>query len=176
MNRTDIPKLIQKAITPGHSVWADLGSGDGAFTMALRELAGPDVEIYSIDLNNSRLVQQDKIFSQHFPGSRIHYMQADFSVPFVLPSLLDGVILANSLHFSNDQANVLARIKTLLKPNGKIIIIEYNITQATSWIPYPVPFERLRTLLPTAGYPAPQLLATVPSNFNREIYSAYSQV
>ena len=49
-------RRIRKAITlirPGLSgpggVWADLGCGDGIFTLALHSLVGPGSEIYAID-------------------------------------------------------------------------------------------------------------------------------
>ncbi len=58
MQHSDHINLIKKAISKTGGVWADLGSGEGAFTLGLRDLAGPNIEIYSVDKDKKRLKQQ----------------------------------------------------------------------------------------------------------------------
>ncbi len=41
MNHRDHINLIRNGIAGQGNVWAELGSGDGAFTLALAELLGP---------------------------------------------------------------------------------------------------------------------------------------
>jgi len=78
MQRSHIIRLIERAVQPGESFWADFGSGDGAFTLALRKLGGPDMELYSVDLSDARLNRQAKAFVREFDLSRLHLIHADF--------------------------------------------------------------------------------------------------
>src|SRR4051812_11083207 len=98
MTHTDHVQLIKDGIMSSGGAWADLGSGAGAFTLALRDVAGPEVEILSVDQDAGALIQQRQAMDSHFPETTIQYIQADFSQPLNLPAL-DGMIMANSLHF-----------------------------------------------------------------------------
>jgi hypothetical protein len=59
-----------------------------------------------------------------------------------------------------------------LKPNGACLIVEYNVDSGNPWAPYPLSFETFRALAPHVDLTTPRLLATVPSRFLREFYSA----
>lgn len=170
MRNATILELIRRGVRRGEHAWADLGAGDGAFTRALRELLGPAVDLYAVDVNISGLRRQ-----QRSPGSRdegrIHLIEADFTRPLDLPPL-DGVLLANALHFVQDQRAALQRFRGYLKPSGKLLIVEYDTTNASMWVPHPVPFSTLARLVPSAGFQPPELLATVPSRYRGQIYSA----
>ena len=62
MVHRDHVSLIEKSIKKG-GIWADFGSGEGAFTLALRDVAGEDVEIYSIDADSHALQKQKNYFA-----------------------------------------------------------------------------------------------------------------
>lgn len=171
MDHHDHVNLLRGGISSAGGVWADLGSGGGAFTLALRELVGPDAEIYSVDKDGGRLRDQERAFRARFPESRVHYLREDFSRPLALPPL-DGIVMANSLHYFRDRLNLLRHVRALLKPQGELILVEYNSDAGNVWVPYPLSFERWRELAPRAGFTAPQLLAAHPSHFMREIYAA----
>ena len=118
MNHTDHVNLIKKGITENSGgVWADLGSGRGAFTLALRDIAGPGVEIYSIDNDEQSLRDQKKVFDEKFPGSKVHYLHSDFTRLMDMPKL-DGVIMANSLHFYENKKEVLLHVVEYLRKSG----------------------------------------------------------
>ncbi len=99
MEHRDHVNLLRRAIPGPGGRWADLGSGEGAFTLALRDLIGTEGEIFSVDKDRGRLEAQRRIFRQRFPNSRVDFIHADFSRPLELPAL-DGIVMANSLHFS----------------------------------------------------------------------------
>lgn len=99
MNHNDHVDLLRPAdLSPGSS-WADLGAGSGAFTLALRELLGLSADIYAVDRDRGRLVELEKAHQARFGTSdHLQLIPADFTRALDLP-LLDGVLMANSLHF-----------------------------------------------------------------------------
>jgi hypothetical protein len=80
--------------------------------------------------------------------------------------------MANSLHFFKDKEKILRYVHGLLKPNGMLLLVEYNVDSGNMWVPHPLSFETFRSLAPSAGFAEPRLLAKVPSRFLKEFYSA----
>jgi ubiquinone/menaquinone biosynthesis C-methylase UbiE len=171
MIHKDHVNLIKNASIMPKSIWADFGSGWGAFTLALRDIAGENIEIFSIDTDKSSLSEQKVNFENQFPNSNIHFINSDFSNKLELPKL-DGILMANSLHYVKDQISFLKHIKSYLKPDGKFLIVEYNSDSANTWVPYPVSFVKLKLLCKQARLSTPHLLSETPSTFLDEIYSA----
>lgn len=162
--------MIEKAVQPGSYAWADFGSGDGAFTLALRDLGGPEIEIFSVDTDRGRLSRQRTLFEQVYPDSRITFLKADFTEPLKLPPL-DGILMANSLHYVDKQPDFLQRIRAYLKPAGKLLIIEYDTDTGNAYVPYPLSQKSLRLLAEHAGFTPPELLATTPSRYWGTMYA-----
>src|SRR5262245_58903991 len=103
MEHADHVNLLRKGVASPGGVWADLGSGTGAFTLALAELIGPAGEISSVDKDGGALREQERQFRARFPGQPVHYLKADFTRPLNLPPL-DGLVMANALHFHREKA------------------------------------------------------------------------
>ncbi len=172
MNHADHVDLLRPADLTSGGVWADFGAGSGAFTLALRELVGPHASIYAVDRDQRALRELERAHRQKFTTSQnIHIVRADFGGALSLPPL-DGIVMANSLHYFKDREKILRHVRSFLKLNGLLLLVEYNVDSGNVWVPYPLSFETFRLLAPRAGYGEPRLLATVPSRFLREIYSA----
>ena len=174
MKHTEHVHLIKKAISKSGGVWADFGSGVGAFTLALRELTGRDVTIYSVDKDEKRLQIQEQEFNKAFPKSLINYVKADFTKPLQLP-LLDGILMANSLHYVINQHNFLISIQKYLTQKGKLVVVEYNIDTGSQWVPYPLSFETFARLAMQTGFEKVDLLEKIPSTYWEEMYSAQAK-
>src|SRR5512136_68248 len=102
MNHRDHVELLRPANLPSGGVWADLGAGSGAFTLALRALVGSQAEIHAVDRDAGRLAELERLWRQRFgETARLHTIRADFTRPLELPPL-DGIVMANSLHFFKD--------------------------------------------------------------------------
>ena len=172
MQHADHVWLIEAGIVRGSGgVWADFGSGSGAFTLALRDMAGPDVEIWSVDRDAGALRSQQAAMERQFPGTRLHLSVGDFSRPLALPPL-DGIVAANAIHYVRDRATLLSGWRAFLKPTGRLILVEYDSDEGNRWVPYPVSFRSLPALADAAGYESPQLLGVYPSRFLDRIYAA----
>jgi ubiquinone/menaquinone biosynthesis C-methylase UbiE len=173
MNHEDHIALLGDGITGPGGVWADLGSGSGAFTLALADLLGPSARIYSVDRDERALLEQQRAMRARFPDRVLTYRAADFTQPLDLPPL-DGVVMANSLHFQRNKDSVLQLVRGYLRPHGRLILVEYNADHGNPWVPYPLAYATWEALARANGLVETRLLATRPSRFLREIYSAVS--
>ena len=173
MQHEDHVALLRDGVSGSGGVWADLGSGGGAFTLALADLIGPTGTIYSVDRDRGALREQERALRARFPSVAVTYLAADFTRPLDLPPL-DGVVMANSLHYVRDKAPVLALVSGYLKPGGRLLLVEYNADRGNPWVPFPLSYPTWERVAAQAGFTATRLLARVPSRFLGEIYSAAS--
>src|SRR5690349_4604370 len=125
MEHKDHVELLRPANLPSGGTWADFGAGAGAFTLALRELLGADAEIHAVDRDRARLGELEGAWRARFGAStRLHLLPADFTRDLALPAL-DGLLMANALHFFSDKEKVLRHVASFLKPGGRLLMVEY---------------------------------------------------
>src|SRR5688572_2216061 len=136
MNHHDHVALLRRGIPQKGGVWADLGAGGGAFTLALADLIGDTGTIYAVDRDQGALRRLAKAMQEEFPNVTLHCLVADFERPLQLPPL-DGIVMANSLHFIRNKEGTLGRVRGYLKPTGRLLLVEYNSDQGNTWVPYP---------------------------------------
>jgi len=172
MDHNDHVALLRPANLSSDGTWADFGAGSGAFTLALRELIGLDATIYAVDKDHASLNKLESAHRLRFnTNHNLIPLNQDFTRPLDLPPL-DGIVMANSLHYFRDQESILHHVREFLKPSGALVLIEYNVDSGNMWVPHPLSFETYRALAPRAGFTEPKLLAKVSSRFLREVYSA----
>jgi hypothetical protein len=159
--------LIQKGIVPHSSpqTWADLGAGKGLFSEALFSILLPGSTIHAVDLHNQPNLQ-------HHPSIIFH--QADFVKDKLSVPTLDGILMANSLHYVQQQVACIQQLKTHLRNcAGVFILIEYDTDIGNQWVPYPVSFARAQTIFGNAGYSKIEKIGERPSMYRRDsIYAA----
>src|SRR2546426_9988916 len=97
LNHADHVALIEDGVEGRGGRWADLGAGEGAFTRALADVLGPEAHVVAVDKDAGAL---------RATGSGFETRVADFTKPLDLRDL-DGVLMANSLHFVRDKEPVL---------------------------------------------------------------------
>jgi SAM-dependent methyltransferase len=176
MNHADHVQLLRAGVVdqPKNPVWADFGSGTGAFTLALADVLSAG-EIYSIDRDRGALQEQARVLAERFPTLTLRPLVADFTKPLELPPL-DGIVMANALHFIQpaQRGSVLTKLRSYLKPNMPLLLVEYNVDRGNTWVPYPFSFGTWQKVAEAAGFRATRQLGHRPSRFLGEIYSAIS--
>jgi ubiquinone/menaquinone biosynthesis C-methylase UbiE len=175
VNHADHVRLIREGVSGGGRVWADLGSGEGAFTLALADLLGPNGSIHTVDRDGGMIEVQLERLRDRFPDVPVTSVVGDFTAPIDLPPL-DGIVMANSLHFVREKAPVLELVRGYLRPGGRLVLVEYGADRGNAWVPYPMSFATWAKVAAAAGFQGTQQLATVPSRFLDSIYSALSLV
>jgi SAM-dependent methyltransferase len=154
----------------GPETWADLGCGDGTFTRALAQLLAAGSVVHAVDLDEAALAG----IPAERDGVRVVTHRADFvQQPWPFEEPLDGILMANSLHYVGDQETFIRTCDERLKAAGRFIIVEYDFERANRWVPYPVSRRRLAALFMDAGYASPVWLGSRPSVYQRgEMYGA----
>jgi SAM-dependent methyltransferase len=165
LNHEDLVALIEGGVAEPGGAWAELGAGEGNFTRALAEVLGPGAHITAID-KDARALKAI--------GGGIETRVADFTRPLDLDEL-DGILMANSLHYVRDTQPVLEGVLKMLRPGGRLIIVEYGAERGNPWVPYPFTFAQWETMAARAGFKSTRLLKTVPSRWLGSMYSAVSE-
>lgn len=175
-NKNKLQMTIQEAIIllqnknidiDKKNVWADLGCGSGLFTYALASLLNDESIIYAIDKNISSFKNISSM-----KGVTINTIELNFENDELPFGNLDGILMANSLHFVKDKKSFLERIKKFLNDKNCFLIVEYDTEISNHWVPYPISFLSLKKLFNDAGYTSVIKISDRPSAFNRgNLYS-----
>jgi SAM-dependent methyltransferase len=110
---------------------------------------------------------------KRYPETHLHVITADYTRLLNLPPL-DGVVMANALHFQGNKNGVLQLIHSYLRPGGRLLLVEYNVDHGNFWVPHPLSFTSWQKLAERNGFIDTRLLRTTPSSFLHEFYSAVS--
>jgi len=132
--------------------WADLGSGSGLFSKALISLLPKGSSVLAIDKSKT------PIEGNGIKAKSANFLDLDFED-------VDGIIMANSLHYVKDQKDFLSK---LARKTKRLILVEYNTDRGNQWVPYPLSFNKLKSIYPTA-----KLIGEHSSQYHSEgMYSA----
>jgi ubiquinone/menaquinone biosynthesis C-methylase UbiE len=148
MKVSDATTLIKAGIPEKikNTIWADLGCGSGIFTTALAGLLGDSAKIYAVD----KEIQGLEI--EAAGTTKIEFIKLDFindALPF---SNVDGILMANAIHYVKDKPTFIEKLKKHLKGSGQMIIVEYDTIKQNRWVPYPISFANLVQTFSTAGF------------------------
>jgi ubiquinone/menaquinone biosynthesis C-methylase UbiE len=177
MDHADHVALIRDGVAGAGPRWLELGAGHGAFSLALADVLGGAAEIVAIDSDESALSALEVAMTKRFPATRLRTVRADFEQPIDLAEhAFDGLLAANSLHFARDLIAVLDRYRPLLRPGGRIVVVEYDSDTGNAWVPHPFTFETWQVLAAGAGLIGTRLVGRVPSRFLGAIYASASEL
>lgn len=169
MDQQAARQLIEAGIRPNTGNWLDIGAGTGVFTEVLFEVLS-DGKVFALDKSPHALWRLQAPAHLDF-----EIIDQDFNRPFALP-MMDGMVMANALHYAPAPEAVLRQLLAFLKPGSPFILVEYDLTQPnTPWIPYPVARQKFEALAPGVGLSFPQLIGRKPSVYGpQDLYAVYS--
>ena len=174
MDHQDHVALLHPAVAAAAvgATWADIGSGSGAFTLALAELIGPGATIVSVDRDAAALREQARLVTTRFPQTVLDQRVADLRNGLDLP-LLDGLVMANALHFvpHQEQAEVVRGLAEHLRPRAPFVVVEYDADRGNPYVPYPFRPSTWATIAETAGLDRAAEIGRVPSRWLGAIWS-----
>jgi ubiquinone/menaquinone biosynthesis C-methylase UbiE len=164
MEIRDAYELIRNNyLIPEPQIWCDLGCGSGIFTLALAELLPSESLIYAVDQNENSL----KSIPVNHQNVSIQKYHADFVSNELSFTNLDGILMANSLHYVRDKTAFLRKIDKYVKNDFHFLIVEYDNDTPNNWVPFPLSFRSLKTFFTQNGYSK-----TVKLNERKSIYNS----
>ena len=111
-------------ITRGSTV-ADVGAGSGYFTMRLASRVGPSGKVYANDLQPALLhIVKEKAERAHLANVEIVIgTKDDAGLP---DQAIDLALLVDAYHEFSKPAKMLQSLGRALKPNGRLVLVEYR--------------------------------------------------
>jgi len=104
---------------------ADIGCGDGFFSLAAAKIVGSQGLIYALDTNTVAITAL-MANAQTAGAGNIHPILSDAQELVPCPTQADVALLANVLHDFRYPLKALANVKQALKPNGNIAVIDWK--------------------------------------------------
>jgi predicted methyltransferase len=114
--------LQAMGVAPG-AVVADLGAGDGFFTVRLAKAVGEQGKVYAVDISADALrrlrarVEGEKL-------AQVEVIEGAVDDPKLPAGTLDAVLIVNAYHEMKAFKDILPKLRAALKPDGRLVIIE----------------------------------------------------
>ncbi len=110
---------------PKGAVVADVGAGVGYFTWRLSERVGPAGIVYGEDIQQEMLDQLARNMAER-KLMNVRPVLGTIENPKLPKEALDLVILVDVYHEFSEPEKMLDRIRESLKPNGRLVLLEYR--------------------------------------------------
>lgn len=115
-------KILRPYINQGMTVF-DFGCGPGFFTLEMAEMAGSTGRVIACDLQEGMLQK----LRAKIQGTRFEQIITLYQCPkdkIGVSDSVDFMLVFYMLHEVPDQEKYLLEIRTLLKPDGKVLLVE----------------------------------------------------
>lgn len=117
-------KTLKVMCLKKEDIMIDIGCGTGYFTIPASEIIGPEGKVIGVDISEQMLDEvRKKIENQ---SSNIELVLSDNVQLPIKDSLGTFALLSNVLHEAEDMMVMLSEAKRILKPGGRIAIIEWE--------------------------------------------------
>lgn len=115
--------LKENGVSPG--MWiADIGCGPGFFTIPAAEIVGREGRVYAVDLQEEMLAELRR---RNPPENVIIVHSSENSIPIIIEDgRCDMALLTFVLHEAEDRVIFLKEVKRLLKPKGRLILLDWE--------------------------------------------------
>ena len=110
-------------ISSGETV-ADLGAGAGYFTWRLARRLGPRGRVLAVDIQPAMLDLVRREVKVH-NLTNVEVVLGTAADPRLPAAAVDLVFIANAYHEFSEPESMLAAVFRALKPNGRVVVIEY---------------------------------------------------
>jgi len=111
---------------------ADIGSGGGYFSLRFAEAVGKNGKVYPVDTNSNFLKFIKDIAEERGVSNIIPILVAENHLPIPAGSL-DFIFMRDVTHHIQNRVQYFGNLKNFLKPNGRIVIIEYKKKKSFSF-------------------------------------------
>jgi len=118
-----VPDLLRLLDARPGAVIADVGAGDGFYTVRIARAVAPTGRAVAVDVAESALNKlRERVTRDHVADVDIVLGAADD--PHLGDGRLDAVLIHNAYHEMTAYEAMLRRIHSALKPGGRLVIVE----------------------------------------------------
>lgn len=149
-------------ITPGHVV-ADVGAGTGYYTVRLAERVGPAGRVFATDIQPEML----SALQARMTRARLTNIELVLSAeadPRLPDGLFDLVLMVDVYHELSRPQEVLRKLRASLKPDGRLVLIEFR--KESAWVPireeHKMSVREARVELEAEGYRFDRVINVLP--------------
>ena len=131
-------QIMDKLLIADGSVVADLGAGGGWFTMRLAGRVGPNGLVYATDVQP----QMIEAITRRISRAQVRNVRTVLGIQTDprLPQPIDAALFVDTYHELENPVVMLRKVAEILKPGGRIGIIEFK---KDGWGPGPPMDERM---------------------------------
>jgi ubiquinone/menaquinone biosynthesis C-methylase UbiE len=123
----------------------DVGCGDGFFSLIAAKKVGPKGRVYAVDIDSSRVkMLQDKADAQKLGKIVVAVGRAEDTV--FCKGCADVVFYSMDLHDFDDPPQVIANAKLMLKPDGKVIDLDWKKMKMEFGPPFDIRFNEQKVV------------------------------
>ena len=109
-------------VAPG-AVVADVGAGQGFYTVRLAKAVGEAGKVLAVDVSASALRSLRGRVADEGLGN-VEVIEGAADDPKLPKASLDAALIVNAYHEMTEHQQMLARIREALKPGGRLVILE----------------------------------------------------
>ncbi len=118
------PNSILSDLKAGNT-FVDIGCGDGFFSVLASKIVGAEGKIYAVDIDSSSIDKlQNKAKSEGLSNIITKVGKAEDTVFCV--GCADSILCSMDLHDFNDPIKVLSNARTMIKPSGLLIDLDWK--------------------------------------------------
>ncbi|MDO8572692.1 MAG: methyltransferase domain-containing protein [bacterium] len=128
MTFSDPQKNIQQfGLTEGMKI-ADLGAGSAAYTLAAAAQVGTSGRVYAVEVQKELLSNiKNMAAKQGFFNVEVIWGDIErLGGTKIKDHVLDAVIVSNVLFQAEDKRGVVAEVRRILKPKGRVLVVDWK--------------------------------------------------
>jgi SAM-dependent methyltransferase len=115
---------------PKSAVFADIGAGSGYMTWRLAERTGPGGKVYAVDIQAAMLdLLRGNIRERHLDN--VEPVLGAIDDPKLPSNAIDLILLVDVYHEFSEPQKMLRRMHEALKPDGRLVLLEYRAEDPT---------------------------------------------
>ena len=143
------------ALKPGMSI-ADIGSGSGYFTSRFAEAVSHSGKVYAVDVEPKALDYIKEGLARTGSRSSVEFVLARPDDPTLPDASIDLIFICNTFHHLDNRPQYFRNLRSVLKPRGRIAIIDYFHDERSGDLGFPkdhlVAREAVLSQMSEAGY------------------------
>jgi SAM-dependent methyltransferase len=149
-------------IKPGQVV-ADVGAGSGYYTVRLAKRVGPTGRVFATDIQQEML----DLLTKRLARERLNNVELVLATdvdPRLPAGQLDLILMVDVYHELARPQDVLRRLRTALKPDGRLVLVEFR--KESAWVPireeHKMSVKEARMELEAEGYRFDRVIDVLP--------------